>query len=175
MFDWLKRLAAVSALAVVAACGGGDDDLDNVVQIAQSDSRFSILAEAVVAADLADTLSGPGPFTVFAPTNAAFKLLPDGTVETLLKPENKNTLTAVLTYHVVSGRYDAKALMDLIKKGNGTAMLKTVNGASLWFMKNGERNIIVKDAKGDLANISVFDVYQSNGVIQVIDKVMLPA
>lgn len=147
------------------------DIIDNAVNSAD----HTTLVAAVKAADLVGTLKGKGPFTVFAPTNAAFKLLPEGTVETLLKPENKGMLTSVLTYHVVSGRYDTRALMDLIKKGHGTAMLKTVNGANLWFMMNGERNIIVKDAKGDLANISVFDVYQSNGVIQVIDKVMLPA
>lgn len=147
------------------------DIIDNAVNSAD----HTTLVAAVKAADLVGTLKGKGPFTVFAPTNAAFKLLPDGTVETLLKPENKGMLTGVLTYHVVAGRYDSKALMELIRKGNGTAMLKTVNGAALWFMMNGPRNILVKDAKGDVANIAVFDVYQSNGVIQVIDKVLLPA
>jgi uncharacterized surface protein with fasciclin (FAS1) repeats len=147
------------------------DIVDNAVNSAD----HTTLVAAVKAADLVGTLKGKGPFTVFAPTNAAFKLLPDGTVETLLKPENRGMLTSVLTYHVVAGRYDSKALMELIRKGNGMAMLKTVNGANLWFMMNGPRNIIVKDAKGDMANIAVFDVYQSNGVIQVIDKVMLPA
>jgi uncharacterized surface protein with fasciclin (FAS1) repeats len=177
------------ALAVLAVAGAGSlaaqrepmvggqamypskDIIDNAVNSAD----HTTLVAAVKAADLVGTLKGKGPFTVFAPTNAAFKLLPDGTVETLLKPENKGMLTSVLTYHVVPGRYDAKALMDLIHKGHGQASLKTVNGANLTFVMNGDRNIIVKDAKGNQANIAVYDVYQSNGVILVIDKVLLPA
>ena len=182
---WQK--AAVLAVMAVAGAGslaaqrepmvGGQamypskDIVDNAVNSAD----HTTLVAAVKAADLVGTLKGKGPFTVFAPTNAAFKLLPDGTVETLLKPENKGMLTSVLTYHVVSGRYDAKALMDLIHKGHGQAMLKTVNGANLTLVMNGDRNIIVKDAKGTQANIAVYDVYQSNGVILVVDKVLLPA
>jgi uncharacterized surface protein with fasciclin (FAS1) repeats len=181
------RQAVALAVLVVAGAGslaaqrepmvGGQamypskDIIDNAVNSAD----HTTLVAAVKAADLVGTLKGKGPFTVFAPTNAAFKLLPDGTVETLLKPENKGMLTSVLTYHVVPGRYDAKALMDLIHKGHGQASLKTVNGANLTFVMNGDRNIIVKDAKGSQANIAVYDVYQSNGVILVIDKVLLPA
>jgi len=181
-----RQAVALAVLVVAGASGlaaqrepmvGGQamypskDIIDNAVNSAD----HTTLVAAVKAADLVGTLKGKGPFTVFAPTNAAFKLLPDGTVETLLKPENKGMLTSVLTYHVVPGRYDAKALMDLIHKGHGQASLKTVNGANLTFVMNGDRNIIVKDAKGGQANIAVYDVYQSNGVILVIDKVLLPA
>lgn len=147
------------------------DIVDNAVNSAD----HTTLVTAVKAAGLVETLKGPGPFTVFAPTNAAFSLLPDGTVETLLQPANKQALTSVLTYHVVAGRYDANALMDLIKKGGGKATLTTVNGQALTLMMNGTRNVVVKDAKGDVANISVYDVYQKNGVILVVDRVLLPA
>jgi uncharacterized surface protein with fasciclin (FAS1) repeats len=146
------------------------DIVDNAVKSAD----HTTLVAAVKAAGLVETLKGKGPFTVFAPTNAAFSALPAGTVETLLKPENKGTLTSVLTYHVVPGRYDAQKLMQLIKKGNGTATLKTANGESLSLMMNGARNVQVKDAKGNVANIAIYDVYQSNGVILVIDKVLMP-
>ena len=146
----------------------------DIVSNAVNSPDHTTLVAAVKAAGLVDTLQGPGPFTVFAPTNAAFKLLPDGTVDTLLQPDNKAKLTAVLTYHVVSGRYDSKALKELIKKGHGTGTLKTVEGDSLTFKMNGPMNIVVVDGKGDVASISTYDVYQSNGVIQVIDKVLLP-
>ena len=146
------------------------DIIDNAVKSAD----HTTLVAAVKAAGLVETLKGKGPFTVFAPTNAAFSGLPAGTVETLLKPENKSTLTSVLTYHVVPGRYDAQKLMQLIKKGKGTATLKTANGGMLSLMMNGARNIQVKDAKGNVASISTYDVYQSNGVILVIDKVLMP-
>ncbi len=149
--------------------------MKDIVDNAVNSPDHTTLVAAVKAAGLVDALKGKGPFTVFAPTNAAFGLLPAGTVDNLLKPENKTALTGVLTYHVVSGRYDAKALMELIRKGNGTGTLKTLNGAELWVMMNGDRNIVVKDAKGTVANISVYDVYQSNGVILVIDKVLMPA
>ena len=125
--------------------------------------------------DIVETLKGKGPFTVFAPTTAAFAKLPAGTVGTLLKPEMKTQLTGVLTYHVVAGRYDAAALMKEIRKGGGTATLKTVNGATLTLTMNGPMNVVVKDAKGGVANISTYDVIQSNGVIHVIDHVLLPA
>ena len=146
------------------------DIIDNAVNSAD----HTTLVAAVKAAGLVDTLKGKGPFTVFAPTNDAFKDLPEGTVDTLLKPENKDTLTKVLTYHVVAGNWDSKALRAAIIKGNGTAEVKTVQGDSLWFMLNGPTNIVVKDAKGGLAHISTYDVYQSNGVIQVIDHVLMP-
>ncbi|RYG45243.1 fasciclin domain-containing protein [bacterium] len=146
----------------------------DIVSNAVNSPDHTTLVAAVKAAGLVETLQGPGPFTVFAPTNAAFKLLPDGTVDTLLKPENKGMLTTVLTYHVVGGRYDAKALKQLIMKGKGTGMLKTVQGGSLTFKMNGPMNIVVMDEKGGTASISTYDVYQSNGVIQVIDKVLMP-
>jgi uncharacterized surface protein with fasciclin (FAS1) repeats len=132
------------------------------------------LVAAVKAAGLVDTLKGKGPFTVFAPTNAAFDALPAGTVPTLLKPENKPMLTKVLTYHVVPGHLDFADLAKMITAGGGKATLTTVEGAPLTLMMNGMHNITVTDAKGDVAQITTYDVNQSNGVIQVIDKVLLP-
>jgi uncharacterized surface protein with fasciclin (FAS1) repeats len=147
------------------------DIVDNAVNSAD----HTTLVAAVTAAGLVETLKGTGPFTVFAPTNAAFAQLPEGTVSTLLKPENKEQLTKVLTYHVLAGAYDANALMKAIKNGHGEAKLKTVSGDWLTFTMNGDRNIVARDAKGDIANISTYDVRQSNGVIQVIDRVLLPS
>jgi uncharacterized surface protein with fasciclin (FAS1) repeats len=145
----------------------------NIVQNAVNSKDHTTLVAAVKAAGLVETLQSPGPFTVFAPTNEAFKKLPAGTVDTLLKPENKQKLTAVLTYHVVPGRITAKQLMDKIKDGNGKAMLKTVEGEELTFaMKDGK--VWVKDAKGDTAQVTIANVMQSNGVIHVIDTVLLP-
>jgi uncharacterized surface protein with fasciclin (FAS1) repeats len=146
------------------------DIVDNAVNSAD----HTTLVAAVKAAGLAETLKGKGPFTVFAPTNAAFAALPAGTVDTLVKPENKATLTSILTYHVVPGKYDFMALQAAIKKGNGTAELATANGGKLTFKMNGMHNIVVMDAKGQTANISTYDVYQSNGVINVLDKVLMP-
>ena len=146
------------------------DIVDNAVNSAD----HTTLVAAVKAAGLVDTLKTKGPFTVFAPTNAAFGKLPAGTVETLVKPENKATLTKILTYHVVSGTYDFKAISKAIRKGNGSAVLTTVSGGKLTFKMNGEQNIIVADEKGSMANISTYDVYQSNGVINVVDSVLLP-
>jgi uncharacterized surface protein with fasciclin (FAS1) repeats len=147
------------------------DIVDNAVNSAD----HTTLVAAVKAAGLVETLKGSGPFTVFAPTNAAFAQLPDGTIPTLLKPENKQQLTRVLTYHVVPGRYDAAALMKAIRNGRGQATLKTVSGEPLTLMMNGDRNIVVRDEKGDVADISTYDVMQSNGVIHVVDKVLLPS
>jgi uncharacterized surface protein with fasciclin (FAS1) repeats len=147
------------------------DIVDNAVNSAD----HTTLVAAVKAAGLVETLKGTGPYTVFAPTNAAFGLLPQGTVPTLLEPANKDQLTKVLTYHVVAGRYDAAALMKAIKSGHGQAMLTTVQGEPLTVMLNGDRNIVVRDAKGDVADISTYDVLQSNGVIHVVDKVLLPS
>ena len=147
------------------------DIVDNAVNSAD----HTTLVAAVKAAGLVETLKGAGPFTVFAPTNAAFAQLPEGTVSTLLQPENKDQLTKVLTYHVVAGAYDVNALMKAIKSGHGEATLKTVSGGWLTFTMNGDRNIVVRDAKGGVANISTYDVRQSNGVIQVIDRVLLPS
>jgi uncharacterized surface protein with fasciclin (FAS1) repeats len=118
-------------------------------------------------------LQSAGPFTVFAPTNAAFDKLPNGTVETLLKPENKSKLTAILTYHVVAGKLDSKELAKLIKEGNGRAELKTVQGGKLWAMMKGNK-IVLKDENGGMSMVTIKDVYQSNGVIHVIDSVVTP-
>ncbi|MCF8254612.1 MAG: fasciclin domain-containing protein [Bacteroidia bacterium] len=146
----------------------------NIVENAVNSKAHTTLVAAVKAASLVETLKGNGPFTVFAPTNDAFENLPAGTVETLLKSENKATLTKVLTYHVLAGKYDFDALAKLIKQGNGKASIKTVSGGTLYFSMNGNKNIMVWDENGNGANISVYDVYQSNGVIQVIDAVLLP-
>jgi uncharacterized surface protein with fasciclin (FAS1) repeats len=146
----------------------------NIIQNAVNSKDHTTLVAAVKAAGLVDTLSGKGPFTVFAPTNDAFAKLPAGTVDTLLKPENKGQLTQVLTYHVVPGRITAKELTAMIEKGGGKASLKTVEGEELTFqMKDGA--IWVWDAKGDAAKITIKNVMQSNGVIHVIDTVLLPS
>jgi uncharacterized surface protein with fasciclin (FAS1) repeats len=146
----------------------------NIVQNAVNSQDHTTLVAAVKAAGLADTLQGKGPFTVFAPVNAAFDALPEGTVASLLKPENKPMLTKVLTYHVVPGRLTAMDLDRLIRQGNGTAELTTASGGKLWVMKNGERNITVKDEAGARADISIYDVMQSNGVIHSVDRVLMP-
>ena len=179
------RIAAAAALAVVLAAPafaqtvqvGGQPMFPSktIVSNAVNSSDHTTLVAAVKAAGLVDTLNTPGPFTVFAPVNSAFSALPAGTVETLLKPENKEMLTKVLTYHVVSGNYDSMKLHALIKAGHGEASLKTVEGEKLMFSMNGPSNIVVRDGKGDLADITITDVKQSNGVIHVIDKVLLPA
>ena len=125
------------------------------------------------AAGLVETLQGAGPFTVFAPTNAAFAKLPAGTVDTLLKAENKPALTKVLTYHVVAGRLSSVDLKKQIKAGNGTAMLKTVSGGTLWAMMH-DNDVVLKDEKGGMSMVTQANVFQSNGVIHVIDTVVLP-
>jgi len=145
------------------------DIIDNAVH----SKDHTTLVAAVKAAGLVDTLKGKGPFTVFAPTNEAFAKLPAGTVDGLLKPENKAALTKVLTYHVVPGRMDAHALAKKIKEGHGSATLATASGGTLWAMMQGDR-IVVKDEKGDLSTVTIGDVYQSNGVIHVVDTVLLP-
>jgi len=146
----------------------------NIVENAVNSKDHTTLVAAVKAAGLVDTLQSKGPFTVFAPTDAAFNKLPAGTVANLVKPENKATLPSILTYHVVAGKYEMKDLEKLIKKGGGKAELKTVNGQALWLIGNGPHNIQLKDAKGDVANISTYDVQQKNGVIDVIDTVLMP-
>ncbi len=145
------------------------DIIDNAVNSAD----HTTLVAAVKAAGLVDTLKGAGPFTVFAPTNAAFGKLPAGTVESLLKPEMKGTLTSVLTYHVVAGRLDGPAIAARIKAGGGKATLKTVQGESLTARMNGS-GIVLVDSKGGSANVTTANVYQSNGVIHVIDSVLMP-
>lgn len=145
----------------------------NIVENAVNSKDHTTLVAAVKAAGLVETLSGPGPFTVFAPTNEAFDKLPDGTVATLVKPENKQQLTSILTYHVVPGKIDAKALMMKIKAGKGKAMLATVQGGNLTFMQKGNE-LWVMDAQGNKAKVTIKDVYQSNGVIHVINTVLMP-
>lgn len=146
----------------------------NIIENAVNSKDHTTLVAAVKAAGLVDTLSGPGPFTVFAPTNKAFGKLPAGTVPTLLKAENKPKLSGVLTYHVVSGRLDAAELMKRVKDGGGKATLKTVNGATLTVMKSGANGLVITDAKGGKSKVTIADVTQSNGVIHVVDSVMLP-
>jgi uncharacterized surface protein with fasciclin (FAS1) repeats len=146
----------------------------NIVENAVNSADHTTLVAAVKAAGLVETLQGKGPFTVFAPTNAAFDKLPAGTVEMLVKPENKATLTKILTYHVVAGKYDSKKLMQLIKKGGGQASLKTVSGGTLTARMNGMSGISLTDEKGGTSNVTTADVYQSNGVIHVIDAVVMP-
>jgi uncharacterized surface protein with fasciclin (FAS1) repeats len=145
----------------------------NIVENAVNSKDHTTLVAAVKAAGLVETLMSAGPFTVFAPTNAAFEKLPAGTVATLLKPENKGMLTAVLTYHVVAGRLDSKSIARLLKSGNGKAELTTVQGGKLWLFKKGNK-LMIKDEMGGMSSITIKDVYQSNGVIHVIDAVALP-
>lgn len=145
----------------------------NIVENAINSKDHTTLVAAVKAAGLVETLQGAGPFTVFAPTNDAFGMLPAGTVESLVKPENKAMLTGILTYHVVAGKLDLKELEKWMKQGNGTAELTTVAGGKLWIMmKDGKW--WVKDEKGGTAMITIPNVYQSNGVIHVIDHVLMP-
>lgn len=145
----------------------------NIVENAMNSKDHTTLVAAVKAAGLAETLMGKGPFTVFAPTNAAFDKLPAGTVDTLLKPENKSMLAGILTYHVVAGKYDSKAIMKLIKKGNGKAMLKTVAGGMLTATMNGS-TLVLTDEKGGMSNVTIANVKQSNGYIHEIDTVLMP-
>jgi len=186
----MKKVFATMALGVFAIAGatavyakqekttmvGGmamypsKDIVDNAVNSAD----HTTLVAAVKAAGLVETLKGPSSFTVFAPTNEAFAKLPQGTVENLLKPENHDTLVKILTYHVVAGRLSTAALRKQIRAGNGTTTLKTVSGGTLTLMMNGEENIVIKDEKGGVSNLTISNVYQSNGVIQVVDSVLLP-
>lgn len=145
----------------------------NIIENAVNSQDHTTLVAAVKAAGLVETLQGEGPFTVFAPTNDAFAKLPAGTVETLLKPENKGTLTAVLTYHVVSGRYSSADIVKAIKAGKGKAEWKTVQGGMLTALVVG-KDVMLKDEKGNMSKVTIADVNQSNGVIHVIDSVVLP-
>ncbi len=145
----------------------------NIIENAVNSKDHTTLVAAVKAAGLVETLSGPGPFTVFAPTNKAFDKLPKGTVETLVKPENKATLTSILTNHVVAGKVSAADLVGMIKKDGGKTMVKTVGGGTLTASMKG-KNVILTDAKGGTATVTIADVNQSNGVIHVIDSVLLP-
>jgi uncharacterized surface protein with fasciclin (FAS1) repeats len=166
--------AATLTVAAQPMVGGAamyptKDIVDNAV----NSKDHTTLVAAVKAAGLVDTLKGPGPFTVFAPTNEAFSALPAGTVDTLLKPENKAKLTSVLTYHVVAGKMDAAALMAAVRAGGGKATLKTVEGDPLTVTVSGGK-VVVMDESGGSATVTIADVYQSNGVIHVVDKVLLP-
>lgn len=145
----------------------------NIVENAVNSKDHTTLVAAVKAAELVEVLSSDGPFTVFAPTNTAFEALPEGTVETLLKEENKSKLQSVLTYHVLAGNFKAADIVNAIKKGNGKATFKTVSGADITAMMDG-KNVKVKDAAGNVATVTIADVNQSNGVIHVIDTVLLP-
>jgi uncharacterized surface protein with fasciclin (FAS1) repeats len=180
----MKKIAQMCVITLVAAAAmfaaknpmvGGHEmfPTKNIVQNALNSDDHTTLVAAVKAAGLVETLEGPGPFTVFAPTNEAFSKLPAGTVETLLKPENKAMLTKVLTYHVVSGKMDAKDIAAAIKSGMGKAELNTVSGGKLWASMQG-KDLILTDEKGDKSKVTIANVEQSNGVIHVIDTVLLP-
>lgn len=183
-FKIVSTLAAVGALSAAAPAlqaaygpvtvGGAPMYANrNIIQNAVNSKDHTTLVAAVKAAGLVDTLQGPGPFTVFAPTDAAFAKLPADTVPTLLKPENKGQLTAVLTYHVVPGKLNAVALRKQVMAGHGKAMLKTVQGEDLTVTAMG-RKLMITDSKGGMASVTIADVNQSNGVIHVIDAVLLP-
>lgn len=182
----MNKKMAVLLLSIVATVGtlaiAGSDPMvgghemspsKNIIQNAVNSDDHTTLVAAVKAAGLVDTLEGPGPFTVFAPTNEAFAKLPAGTVDTLLKPENKDMLTKILTYHVVAGRISASDLRKEIKAGNGEASLKTVSGGTLIATMQGD-HIVLKDEKGDMSTVTISNVNQSNGVIHVVDTVLLP-
>jgi uncharacterized surface protein with fasciclin (FAS1) repeats len=180
----MKKIAQMCVITLVAATAlfaaknpmvGGHEmfPAKNIVQNAVNSDDHTTLVAAVKAAGLVETLEGPGPFTVFAPTNEAFAKLPAGTVDTLLKPENKEMLTKVLTYHVVAGKMDSKDIAAAIKAGMGKAELKTVSGGKLWASMQG-RDLILTDEKGDKSKVTIANVEQSNGVIHVIDTVLLP-
>jgi uncharacterized surface protein with fasciclin (FAS1) repeats len=168
-------LAASVVLAAKNPTVGGKEMYPNknIIENAVNSADHTTLVAAVKAAGLVETLEGPGPFTVFAPTNAAFAKLPAGTVDTLLKPENKETLTKILTYHVVAGRIGAAELKKMIKEGHGKAELKTVSGGKLSAMMQGNM-IVLKDEKGGMSTVTQANVFQSNGVIHVVDSVLLP-
>lgn len=171
-FTTMTLQAQMSKSTTVNVGGEAMYPKKNIVENAVNSKAHTTLVAAVTAAGLVETLKSAGPFTVFAPVNDAFENLPAGTVDMLLKPENKKALTNVLTYHVVSGSYGFKALSAMIKKGK--TKLATVSGGSLWISANGPHNIMIKDESGNWANITTYDVKQSNGVIHVIDTVLLP-
>jgi uncharacterized surface protein with fasciclin (FAS1) repeats len=168
--------ANAAGMSRAAVMVGGQSMLPSrdIVDNAVNSADHTTLVAAVKAADLVQTLKGRGPFTVFAPVNDAFENLPEGTVTTLLRPENKAALAKVLTYHVVPGRHTAADLMRMIRQGNGSATLRTASGGTLTAMMNGPMNVSLRDESGNVASISTYDVLQSNGVIHVINKVLLP-
>jgi uncharacterized surface protein with fasciclin (FAS1) repeats len=170
----LLGAAAASAHADVVVGGHAMLPSKTIVDNAVNSADHTTLVAAVSAAGLVETLQGPGPFTVFAPVNRAFEALPPGTVDKLLKPENRAALTSILTYHVVPDRLDSATLRARIARGGGVAELETVNGERLTVRSNGPSNLVVEDAHGGVATISTYDVYQSNGVIHVVTRVLLP-
>ncbi|HEY0421636.1 MAG TPA: fasciclin domain-containing protein [Acetobacteraceae bacterium] len=167
-------MGAMAATGTKMVGGAAMYPTKDIIDNAVNSRDHTTLVAAVKAAGLVDTLKGPGPFTVFAPTNEAFSRLPAGTVDNLLKPQNKGMLTQVLTYHVVPGRVDAEALAGMIRAGGGHANLKTVQGATLVAAMRGS-DIVLTDGAGGMATVTTADVYQSNGVIHVVDHVLLPA
>jgi uncharacterized surface protein with fasciclin (FAS1) repeats len=167
-------LAAPASAQTVLVGGEAMSPTKDIVTNAVASKDHTTLVAAVKAAGLVGTLQGKGPFTVFAPINGAFAVLPAGTVDNLLRPENKSALTSVLTYHVLAGRFTAADIVKAIKAGHGSATFTTVNGGKLTAMMNGPMNVVLKDANGGLASVSTYDVRQSNGVIHVIDHVLLP-
>ena len=184
----MKKFALVAALALSAVAspvlakpmmknpmvgGAAMYPTKNIVENAVNSKDHTTLVAAVKAAGLVDTLSGPGPFTVFAPTNAAFGKLPAGTVDTLVKPENKDMLTGILTYHVVAGRMTSADIAKAIKAGRGRAVLTTVNGGTLTATMMGSK-LMLTDAKGGMSHVTIANVMQSNGVIHVVDTVLMP-
>jgi uncharacterized surface protein with fasciclin (FAS1) repeats len=178
LFKTFSVFALAAASVMLAAKNpmvGGKEMYPNkdIIDNAVNSADHTTLVAAVKAAGLVDTLKGPGPFTVFAPTNAAFAKLPAGTVDTLLKPENKATLTKILTYHVVAGRLSAADIKKMIKDGHGAAEIKTVSGGTLTAMMKGTM-IVLKDEKGGMSTVTQGNVFQSNGVIHVVDSVLLP-
>jgi uncharacterized surface protein with fasciclin (FAS1) repeats len=166
-------LSGVAAAATKMVGGAPMYPEKNIVENAVNSKDHTTLVAAVKAAGLVDTLASPGPFTVFAPTNEAFKKLPAGTVDTLLKPENKGQLTSVLTYHVVPGKMSSADLAAAVKQGGGQASIKTVQGEPLTVSQKGKA-IYITDSKGGTARVTIADVDQSNGVIHVVNKVLLP-
>lgn len=183
----MKKIALLAASVLLAGASFAQGKMDktvevggapmypskNIIENAVNSKDHTTLVAAVKAAGLVETLQGAGPFTVFAPTNDAFGKLPAGTVETLVKPENKSTLTRILTYHVIAGRLDAKELAKQIKAGGGTATLKTVAGGTLKASMKGGK-LLLMDEKGGTSTVTIKNVYQSNGVIHVVDTVVLP-
>ena len=173
----LLSVALLGLLAtglVQASMDEGDAPKKNIVETASGVDDLSTLVTAVDAGGLVETLSGEGPFTVFAPTNAAFDKLPDGTLATLLESENQGQLQAVLTYHVVAGEAPASAVVSMIEEGNGSAQVETVQGQMLTLTLNGG-SVMVEDANGNSATVTAADVMTSNGVVHVIDSVLLPS
>jgi uncharacterized surface protein with fasciclin (FAS1) repeats len=179
----LLGMTAIAAMAVTTLLAGSKNPMvggqemfptKNIIQNAVNSADHTTLVAAVKAAGLVDTLQSPGPFTVFAPTNEAFAKLPAGTVESLLKPENQDALKKVLTYHVIAGKWSAADLVKRIKAGNGSAELNTVQGGKLWATLHMGKHIMLKDEKGGEVLVTIPDVFQSNGVIHVVDGVLLP-